>query len=99
MPGELGDEDEVVAGADEAGQACVAQGVGGQLDVGLPPEAAEGEVDRPSGEPLSFEGQQQCGSVAVGQLGAPSPGLSRGGPWKIGLAKDLSDQPEEAPSR
>jgi len=58
---ELGDEDDVVAGADEAGQASVAQGVGGGLDVGLPAEAAEGEVDRPGGQPLSFQGRNSAG--------------------------------------
>ncbi len=70
VAGEFGDEDDVVARADEAGQAGVAQGVGGQRDVGSLAEAAEGEVDRSGGEPLSFQRQQGCRSVALGQRDA-----------------------------
>jgi len=56
VSGEFGDEDDVVAGADESGQAGVAQGVGGGLDVGLVAEVADGEIDRPGRKPLSFQG-------------------------------------------
>ncbi len=46
---EFGDEDDVVAGAHEAGQAGVAQGVRRQRDVGGAAEAMDGEVDGPGG--------------------------------------------------
>jgi len=73
----------------------VAQGVGGQLDVGIVPEAAEGEVGRPSGEALSFQGQEQCGPVAVRQLGAPGePGIEcvadLGVEWDLAVAVALA---------
>ena len=68
MPGEFGDEDDVVAGADEAGQAGVALGVGRQLDVGLLAEVAEGEVVCSGGDPLSFQGQKECGPSLWGSL-------------------------------
>ena len=55
VPGEFGGEDDVVAGANESGQAGVAQGVGGGLDVGLVAEVADGEVARPGGQPLSLQ--------------------------------------------
>jgi len=70
VAGELGDQDDVVAGPHEPGQAGVAQGVRGGLDVGVLAEVAYGEADRPGGQPLSLRGEEQCLPVAVGQLGA-----------------------------
>ena len=49
VAGEFGDEDDVVAGAHQAGQAGVAQGVRRQRDVGGAAEATDGEVDGPGG--------------------------------------------------
>jgi len=55
VAGEFGDEDDVVAGAHEAGQAGVAQGMRRQRDVGGAGEATDGEVDGPGGQPLAFQ--------------------------------------------
>jgi len=55
---EFGDQDDVVAGADESGQAGVPQGVCRRLQVGLLGEPADAEVDRPGGQPLSLEREQ-----------------------------------------
>jgi len=55
VTGEFGDQDDVVAGADEPGQAGVSEGVRGGFEVGLLGEPADCEVDSPAGEPLAFE--------------------------------------------
>jgi len=46
VAGELGDEDDVVAGPHEPSQAGVPQGVRGGFDVGFLPEVAYGEPNR-----------------------------------------------------
>jgi len=68
VAGEFGDEDDVVAGADEPGQAGVSQGVCGGFEVGVLGEPADGEVDRSGGESLAFEREQQGGLALPGRL-------------------------------
>jgi len=79
VAGEFGDQDDVVAGAHEPGQVGVAQGVCGGFEVGVLGEPADGEVDRPAGEPLALEREQQGGVVVTGQGAASAePGVQGG---------------------
>jgi len=88
VAGELGDQDDVVAGPHEPGQAGVAQGVRGGLDVGFLPEVADGEVDRTGREPSAFQGQEQRRPVAAGQIRAlVEPGIE--GVAGLGVERDL----------
>lgn len=89
VAGEFGDEHDVVAGADELGQAGVSEGVCGRFEVGVLGEPADGEVDRPAGEPLAFEREQQGGAVAAGQAGASvEPGVE--GVAGVRVERDLA---------
>jgi len=60
VSGELSDDDDVVARPNEPGQAGVAQGVRGGLDVGVLAEVADGEVDRSGGQSLFLSSESSC---------------------------------------